>query len=135
MADTAPNWKVGEIFADAKLHAVEYAGSIKAGDPLKISGGNDEGLVKVQKQSGQTLARYVAVYDGESGYKTDALFEGTTKIKAHVKWSAGGKISAHDGAFEAFNASQSADTPCGFGYKGVAANDDFTLVYFHGSVN
>ena len=134
MADTAPNFELGEIFEDCELHAVEYAGDIEAGDPLKVSGANDEGLAKVQKQSGTTQARYVAAYTGSSGYITDAIFKGTTKVKSAAKWGAGGRIGPHDGAFETFSSSVTG-TGCGFGYKAVAANNDSTLIYFHGSVN
>ena len=134
MADSAPNFKVGEIFEDSELHAVEYAGTIKAGDPLKITGRNAEGLAKVQKQTTTLKVRYCAVYDGESGLITDALFKGTTKLKAAVKWGAGADIGALAGEFRVFTDSTSSE-PCGFSYGAEAANDDTGLVYFHGSVN
>ena len=133
MADTAPNFKVGAIFADRKLHTVEYAGSIKAGDPLKVTGANADGVAKVQKQTGQAAPRYVAAYDGESGYITDALFEGTTKLVATKKWGAGGKIAAHDGNWEVQSDSDSSKS-CGFSYDAQAADGDSGLVYFHGVV-
>lgn len=131
MADQIPDYPVGWIFPDAKLTTVEYAADITAGDPLRITGANDDGIPKVQKQSGQTAARYVALYDGVSGLLTDALISGTVKAKSVKKWGAGGIVSAHDGGFEV-DASATTSDPCGFGYKAVAADGDFTLFYFHG---
>ena len=132
MADTAPNFQLGEIFKDNKLHAVEYAGTIEAGDPLMVTGGNSDSLPRVQKQTGSVQPRYVAAYAGKSGYITDAIFEGTTKILATKKWSAGGAYAAKAGNWEV--QASGASKTCGFGIKGVAADGDSTLVYFHGVV-
>ena len=81
MADTAPNFKLGEIFEDNELHIVEYAGTVKAGDPLIVTGANSDGTPKVTKQTTTVKPRYCAVHDGVSGYITEALFHGTTKLK------------------------------------------------------
>ena len=128
MADTAPDYPVGWIFPDARLTTAEYGATIKAGDPLKITGGNDDSLPKVQKQTGTGKARYVAIYDGTTGDITDVLIEGTVKAKSVVKWAAGGLVSCHDGAFE-IDASGTTSIPVGFGYKAVAADNDYTLFY------
>ena len=131
MADTAPNFKLGEIFDDKRMHAVEYGGTVAAGDPLMVTGQNAEGLVKVAKQTGSAKVRYVAVYAGVSGYITEALFEGTTKILATKKWGAGGNVAGKAGVWEV--QASGASSTCGFGYKGVVADGDYTLIYFHGA--
>ena len=131
MADTAPNFTVGFTFTDAELHAVEYAGTVAVGDPLMVTGGNAEGLVKVAKQTGSAKVRYVAVHAGVSGYKTDALFKGTTKVLSTKKWAAGGNVAGKAGVWEV--QASGASSTCGFGYKGVVADGDYTLIYFHGA--
>ena len=133
MADTAPNYKVGEIFEDCELVSAEYAGDIAAGDPLKVTGKNADSLPKVQKQTGMGKARYVAAYAGASGLITDVILRGTTKVKSIKKWAAGGLVSCHDGGFE-IDASGTTSIPVGYGYGAVAADNDYTLIYFHGAM-
>ena len=53
-----------------ELTAVEYAGTVAAGDPLKITGVADDGTTKVQKAGGLDTVRFFAI-QGNAGVSGD----------------------------------------------------------------
>ena len=82
MAELNPSWAIGEYRGDAKLCDVEYAGTIAAGDLLKITGWNSAGQPKVVKATADDKAHFVAVQngDGKNGEIHDVLLCGFIKL-------------------------------------------------------
>jgi len=139
MADTASDFKLGEFRDDAdnscELVAVELAGTVAAGDLLKITGANTTtGLLKVEKHTAKTSARYV-VPTGQGGVSGDikqVLRKGVIKVTFGSAVAVGAPIYAKGNKIVSAGTSDLGNL-CGINAGPAAAADDDTgLVYFVG---
>ena len=134
MADFAPNYELGEQFDDSETEVVEYNGSIVAGDLLKVTGVNADNHLLVEKHTGNTKARFIALYPGADGQLREVLLRGTTKttFDSNVTPGASGAPKANKIANVG---TAGAGSACCFIISNGAANNDTGLIYFDGAMS
>ena len=101
MTDYATSWTFGEHRGPISTQIeVEYAGTITKGQPLQVSGNNDDGQVKVVAQSGASPVFAFALYDGTTGDVNPALKCGVIKGTVNGARSAGANLAIKAGKAE-----------------------------------
>lgn len=134
MADNNPDWELGEYRGHAETEAVKYGEDLSAGDPLKIVGYDSDGIAEVEKQTGATDCRYVALYDGKDGEYKQALCRGVVKVTFGAAVALGGGVAVKGGKFNVDSVSGGSNA-CGYlKTTAIAAADDTGIIYFDGGM-
>lgn len=105
MADKNPGFKIGEYARGSMLETVELSAAIAAADvgkPLKGTGVNSDGQLKVEVHSDNEAAIAVSIIEsvGAAGDLVEVLMHGDVKIReTDGAIAAGAAITAKDGKF------------------------------------
>lgn len=80
--DRAPDYALGEDVdpETSIIEEVEYGATVTAGDFLKVTGFNSDGMPIVAPQTTTLASRYVAIKSGASGIIEQAIHRGITKV-------------------------------------------------------
>lgn len=133
MTSTETDWALGETRGDlARTTNVEYDNTIKAGDGLKVTGQNSDGLDIVQKHTGKVTCQYVAMYDGKDGEIHEVLVEGPVKVNFGGNVPIGAVIAPKAAEFIAFAANAAAGPSCGYNGGSPRIDNDTGRIYFMG---
>ena len=137
MADKSPDFEIGEYANTPNCHidSVELSGALtaaEAGLPLKATGVNSAGLLKVEKATGATDQAVCVSIQNQYGAVGDiigALFQGIVKVKFGGDVAAGGVVHS---AASKFVKTGGSTKSLGYSRVVAAADGDTGLIYFRG---
>ena len=133
MADLSSDFELGEYSSRSVLESVEYTETIATtdvGTPLKITGVNSAGQLKVAKHTGTVRPAFIVIKGGEgkSGDIKAVLFHGDVKAKIGGTITAGDGITAKGGKIVTQSDNNAYPRERGFLRTGDAADGDTALI-------